>query len=255
MKKTGERILFILLVTGALVLWCTHYVFANLDTAQVQFLKGDYSAAVKSCDDFAETAKSADLPAAYYLKGRTLLKANRLDEAQNTFTKILTDFSKSAYVEQAQLGLADTLFAKEDYQNAVGEYRKFEEKYNQSPFLATVLYKLGKSHLKTKQLDQARFYFQKLQQDYPLSFESKLVDELDNSEFTYNIQVGCFSNYANAEKLVKRLKSRSFDAFISEKEGFPVFYRVRVGKFRSESDAKACKLSLEKNGFKTRLCP
>lgn len=241
-----KKCFFILLVIGALVCWCTGPVSAGMEQAEVAFLKGDYDLAIKNCDNSAD---------GFYLKARTMLKENNIQEARSIFEKILTDFRSSGFDDAAQLGLADTYFADERYEEAIGEYRKIGEKYGQSRFAAVALYKLGKSHLKLNQMEQARFYFQKLQQDYPLSFEAKLIDELDNSEFVKSVQVGCFSGYSNAEKLVDKLKAKGFDAYISEKEGFPVFYRVRVGKFKTENEARACKVSLEKKGYKTKLCP
>ena len=234
------------LVTGALALWCAQVVFAGLEQAEVAFLKGDYGLAIKNCDSSA---------AGDYLKARVLLKENRVQEAREVFQKILVEFPSNELNDAVQLGLADTYFSDEKYEDAIGEYRKIEERYGQSRFAAIALYKMGRSHLKLNQMEQARFYFQKLQQNYPLSFEAKLIDEFDNSEFSNSVQVGCFSSYNNAEKLVNKLKDKNFDAYISEKEGSPVFYRVRVGKFKTASEAMACKATLERKGYKTKLCP
>lgn len=230
----------------AVVLFFPAPAFAGMEQAEVAFLRGDYDLAVKNCDDSM---------AGNYLKARVLLKESRIQEAREVFQKILTDFSSKGLDDAAQLGLADTYFADEKYEEAIGRYRSIGEKYSQSRFAAMALYKLGRCHLKLNQMEQARFCFQKLHQDYPLSFEAKLIDELDNSEFTNSVQVGCFSMYYNAEKLVYKLKSKGFDAYISEKEGYPVFYRVRVGKFKTASEAMVCKSSLEKKGYKTKLCP
>lgn len=235
-----------LFTAGVLALCCANLAFAGLEQAEVAFLRGDYDLAIKDCDGSAQ---------GLYLKARILLKENKIVDAQSLFKKILSDVPDSKLIQAAQLGLADTYFADERYEDAIAGYRKLQEKYPQSEFSAISLYKLGKCYLKLGAMEQARFYFQKLQQEYPLSFEAKLIDELDNSEFAHSIQVGCFSGYENAERLVNKLKKKSFDAYISEKEGFPVFYRVRVGRFKTESEAKFCKKSLEKNGYKTRLCP
>jgi len=233
-------------VICVLALGIPNCAFAGMEQAQAAFLKGDYDLAASNCDNSAQ---------GYCLKGRILLQENKITEARAIFENILSDSNAGSFNDAAQLGLADTYFAEEQFQKAIGEYRKIQEKYASSEFNAAALYRLGKSYLKLGQMEQARFYFQKLQQEYPFSFEAKLIDELDNSEFTYSVQVGCFSSFTNADKLVKKLKDKKFDAYISEKEGFPVFYRVRVGKFKNESDAAACKALLEKKGYKTKLCP
>ena len=242
----GKGILFILLVTGVLVFRCTTFVFASLEQAEAAFLKGDYDLAVKSCDGSA---------AGYYLKARVLLKENKIQDAREAFKKILSDFPGAGFDDAAQLGLADTYFSDERYEEAIGEYRKIQEKYGQSRFGAIALYKLGKSYLKIGTMEQARFYFQKLQKDYPLSFESKLIDELDDSQLNYSVQVGCFSKYENADILTGKLKKEGFDAYVSEKDGYPVFYRVRAGNFKTRPEADSCKVLLQKKGYKTKLCP
>jgi tetratricopeptide (TPR) repeat protein len=250
MKK---GIIFVLLVTGALVPWCTQVVFASLEQSETAFLKGDYNVAVQNCDDLIRSG--TDAAQAYCLKGRVLLKQNQTGKAREAFNKVLTDFSKSDVCDQAQLGLGDISFAENNFDAAIGEYRKLQEGYPQSSLSALALYKLGKSCLKADRHQEARFYFQKLQKDYPLSFESKLVDELDDSQFNYSVQVGCFSRYENADKLTAKLKKEGFDAYVSEKDGYPVFYRVRVGNFKTPQEADSCKVRLQKKGYKTKLCP
>lgn len=236
-------------------LFLTKSGFADLGQAEISFLKGDYDIAIKNCDTMINSGVSSEIPRAFYLKARIFLKQGRISEARQIFSKILADFPAGEFSDEAQLGFADTFFAEENFDRAIGEYRKIGEKYPQSPFCAIALYKLSKSCLKAGRMEEARFYFQKLQQDYPSSFESKLIDELDNSEFAYSVQVGCFSKYENAERLVAKLKKKGFDAYISEKEGAPVFYRVRVGKFRTQEQAQACKASLIRAGYKTKICP
>jgi len=238
---------------------CLLFMFGNasagLEQAEVYFLKGEYDIAMSNCDGIINSSAVKDIPQAYYLKGQILLKQGKIEEAQNIFEKVLADFPDSKFCDAAQLGLADTYFSQKDYQRAIGEYRKIQEKYNQSQYKAIALYKLGKSCLAGGDMQQARFYFQKLQEDYPLSFESKLVDELDDKQFSYSVQVGCFSKYENAEGLVAKLKKQGFDAYVNEKEGFPVFYRVRVGNFKTDYEAKISAVSLQKKGYKTKLCP
>ncbi len=249
------RIFFISFVVCVLMLWYGAPAFAGLEQAEVFILKGDYDTAIKNCNEIISSPVNNDTPGAYCLKGRALLAQNKIIEAQDIFNKVLTDFSSSRFCDIAQLGLADTYFAQEDYGKAIGEYRKLEEKYKDSRLNVIALYKLGKASLKEGDMQQARFYFQKLQQEYPMSFESKLVDELDDRQFSYSVQVGCFSKYENAEKQVEKLKKQGFKAYVSEKEGFPVFYRVRVGNFKTESQTQACEISLRKKGYKTKTCP
>ena len=60
---------------------------------------------------------------------------------------------------------------------------------------------------------------------------------------------------AIAQKLVDKLKRAGFNAYVSEKEGQPDFYRVRAGKFKTSGESRICKEALEKKGYKAKLCP
>ena len=242
-KSQAICILFVVCIFG---FGLPQYAFADMDQAEIAFLKGEHDLALANCDASGR---------GNYLKARILLKENKIQQAYDIFENILQNDSDKALHDVAQLGLADAFFAEERYDDAIGEYRKIQEKYAGSPFCALAFYKIAKCYRKLGQMEQARVYVQKLQQDYPLSFEAKLMDELDNSEFVYSVQVGGFSKYANAENLVNKLKGKGLDAYISEKEAFPVVYRVRVGKFKAKSDALVCKALLEKKGYKTKLCP
>ena len=244
-----------LLIGTWLLFMISNCAFAGLEQAEVSFLKGEYPDSIKKCDEIINMSQGQDKAAAYYLKAKSLIKVNKIPQAQQIFEKILSEFPGSRFSEEAQLGLGDIYFALNDYEKALGEYRKLQEKYPDTPFMAMALYRLGRSCQKLGRMNEARYYFQKLQQDYPLSFESKLIDELEDAQFAYSVQVGCFSKYENAEKLVNTLKAAGFDAYVSEKEGHPVFYRVRVGKFKASKDAESCRSALQKKGYKTKICP
>jgi len=227
--------------------------FADMDQAELLLLKSDYDAAIRNCD-LAISMKSASA-GAYYSKGVAMLKKSKYKDAEMLFNKIVADFSGSDFRDISLVRLGDISFYEGDFDAAIGRYRKLQEEYPQSELMAEVVYRLGKSCIKANRMPEARFYFQKLQRDFPMSFESKLIDELDDSEFVYSVQVGCFSRYENAEKLVDKLKLAGFDAYVSEKDSQSVFYRVRVGKFKTPDESRICKEAVEKKGYKARLCP
>ncbi len=254
-KRLLVSILFFL--AGAGLFFEPSGAFAGIEQAEAAFLKGDYAVSIKNCEQIinSKSAKSGEIANAYYLKARSLIKEDKAGEAGEIFQKIISRFSTSQFADRAQFGMGDVLFCQGNFSGAIGEYRKVTEQYPRSQLLAITLYRLAKSCLELGRMEEARFYFQKLQQDYPLSFESKLIDELDDSEFIYSVQAGCFGKYDNAERFVKKLKGQGFDAYISEKEGYPVFYRVRIGRYKTLSEARACSAMLEKKGHKTKICP
>jgi cell division septation protein DedD len=66
------------------------------------------------------------------------------------------------------------------------------------------------------------------------------------------VQVGFFSNQANASKLVDKLLAKDFPAYIENSAGG---YRVRVGKFTTQKEALDLEGKLSKEGYQTKVCP
>ena len=61
----------------------------------------------------------------------------------------------------------------------------------------------------------------------------------------YVVQVGAFSEKANAQGMVQKLKSKGFTAYITSKNP----YRVQAGAFRTEKAANELGNKLKQNGF------
>lgn len=68
----------------------------------------------------------------------------------------------SAVGDVAQLGLADALYSREQWDAAAAEYLKFIEKYPSSPELSAAMYRLAESMLKQGNANSARLYYGKL---------------------------------------------------------------------------------------------
>lgn len=65
----------------------------------------------------------------------------------------------------------------------------------------------------------------------------------------YKVQVGTFANRANADRLLKKLKKKGYDACITTVHIGKMFYRVQVGAYKVKSNAEATKKKLQKAGF------
>lgn len=73
---------------------------------------------------------------------------------------------------------------------------------------------------------------------------------------SWSVQLGAFSELANASQIVSRVESYGFDAFVSEvRSGGQTLHRVRVGGFDDESQAEAAVSSLSAHGFRPRVIP
>jgi DedD protein len=72
----------------------------------------------------------------------------------------------------------------------------------------------------------------------------------------WSVQVGAFSELANASQIVSRVETFGFDAFVSEVEsGGQTLHRVRVAGFDGENQAEAAASSLSAHGFRPRVIP
>ena len=72
--------------------------------------------------------------------------------------------------------------------------------------------------------------------------------------FTYFIQLGAYQSEADAEAQRARLLLNGIETKVSEREqSGRMVYRVRVGPFDKEDDAKRAKEKLDKSGQETAL--
>lgn len=69
------------------------------------------------------------------------------------------------------------------------------------------------------------------------------------SGMLYRVQVGAFSKKENADKILKELKKKGFDAFITTVDLGHLIYRVQVGAFANKDNAEALKQKLRKAGY------
>ena len=99
--------------------------------------------------------------------------------------------------------------------------------------LSSIYYSLGFSYKGKKDFDKADFYFQKVKEQYPTSFEADKTEYLLNGKKPdyYIIQLGAFRRLKNAKKLVRRLARKRYDSYIQKVKKGRVLYRVRGGKF------------------------
>ena len=64
----------------------------------------------------------------------------------------------------------------------------------------------------------------------------------------YKVQVGAYAEKENAESMVKKVKSKGFDAFAYQSGNI---YKVQAGAFKDEKNAEALASKLAKSGFDT----
>ena len=79
------------------------------------------------------------------------------------------------------------------------------------------------------------------------SLEPEGKDPVPETGKLYRVQVGAYSNKANAERTLRQVSSAGFDAFITERQDG--YYRVQVGAYTKYSNAVAKRNAVINAGF------
>lgn len=239
----------------------------DLDKVKINLLSANYTEAIKEGERVlaASSASSENLDELYYFLGLSYLKSGNYLRASDIFEIILKEFKNSQFKNQALLGLGDALFLKGDYAGAAGKYKELLNAKNSKDLLPALYYRLSQVSFKQGKTEQAAEYLNKLKSDFPQSLELRLNRELfpspvasaqPGSVFYYAVQVGSFSNKANAGNLVKKLQSYGYPAFMEEGVSKDkVNYRVRIGKFKSRTEAQDMEKKLSQQGYPTKIVP
>ncbi|MFH1396954.1 MAG: SPOR domain-containing protein [Candidatus Omnitrophota bacterium] len=244
------------------------YAYAlDLDKVKINLLSSNYAGAIKEGERVlaASSASSENLDELYYFLGLSYLKSGNYLRASDIFEIILKEFKNSRFENEALLGLGDALFLKGDYAGAEGKYRELLNAKDNKDLQSVLYYRLSQAGFKQGKTEQAAEYLNKLKNDFPQSLEARLNRELfpppvapaqPGSVFYYTVQVGSFSNKANAGNLVKKLQGYGYPAFVEEvvskdKKN----YRVRIGKFRTRAEAQDMEKKLSKQGYPTKIFP
>jgi len=251
------------LATQILILFIFCLVFISrtyaldLDKAKVYFLKGDYQQCVDECEKvLAHSGYSKDLDELYYMLGISYMKQNNLLRASDVFEIIINEFKDSGFKEDAQLGLGDTYFLKSDYDSAENKYKQILESSQDTRLNGLVLFRLAQCSLKKGNWQEAQAYQDKLNKDYPLSFEQRLAKDLSVPQFYFTVQVGAFSNMKNARRLCQELSDKGYSSYVVEPgTDNEKLYRVRVGKLDSRFETKELEKRLIVEGYPTKIYP
>jgi len=230
--------------------------------AEELFLKGDYKSVIKVCDDILYLSdryksKKRYVDELYYLAGVSCLKSGDLVKAEAYLSSLISECKKSHLIDDAYLALAEVFFIDEDYKNATELLTYYTKAYPKESSLPQAYLRLGQIAQKSGRWNEARSYFDKIEKDFPLSFEAELMPSLgDEEDFFFTVQLGSFNNLKNARKLKKALEANGYSPYIVEvRSSNSTFYRVRVGRLNSRSEAMRLANTLESQGFSAKVYP
>ncbi|MFA5089736.1 MAG: SPOR domain-containing protein [Candidatus Omnitrophota bacterium] len=250
--KSGSLAVYFLFLSLSFV-----YSAPDLEKLKAYFLAGDYNAAIVEGEKMMALSggSAVYLDELYYILGLSYMKTGNYLRASDIFEIIIKEFPSSRFRQEAGIGAGDSYFLMQDYSKAEKCYNQVSEKNTPDSLLNLVYYRLGQCALKKGETEKAKEYLDKVNPDYPVSPEMKLNEERRVLVY-YTVQVGSFSNFANANNLSKRLTQKGYQAYIEEiKTENRHIYKVRVGKLKTRQEAVELEGKLQAEGYPTRIIP
>jgi len=233
-----------------------------LNEAEELFLKGDYKGVTRACEDIFYIArryksKRGHLDKLYYIAAVSYLKLNDTTSSRAYLYKIISSYSNSTLVPDAYLALGDAYYTDEDYDESSNMYMHFTRTYPRDPSVPQAYLRLGQIARKLGRREEAKYYLDKVREDYPMSFEAKITPLVSSGSGGYfSVQLGYFSSIDNARKLKNELERKGYYPYIVEvRSSGNTYYRVRIGKEDSRVEAKYLAEKLRKQGFEAKIHP
>ncbi|MCM8782137.1 MAG: tetratricopeptide repeat protein [Candidatus Omnitrophica bacterium] len=237
-----------------------------LDYPKECILKGNYEEAYESCQKLMSYPSARKVKGEIlYLSGLCSLKLGRFLEARSYFNDVIL-MGKNNLKIDAYLGIADSYFQGGKFDKAFDSYKQTLKECDTGGVEGIVYYKLGETSYKMGRAEDAKYYFDKVIKEFPFSFEARLSSNFlykNASSFTeaaksdfYSIQVGCFNEKDNADKICEKLVKDGFAVYILESQGSEgPRYHVKVGRLNSREEAMALETRLKRTGYPTKICP
>lgn len=231
------------------------------------FLEEKYDKVVSRANHLIDS-RAANRDEVYYLKGLSLLKLKRFNEARESFEKIASGFQVSKRAFDAHIGIGDSYFLEENLNAAIKIYEDTLTRFHNDKNAPLVYHRLAMCHKKAGSGAKAAGYFNKLREAAPSSFEARMTHDLDErptgtvkhskpipGEWYFSVQVGSFRNKTNAERLADKLSRKNYESFVeAAKDSGETLYRVKVGRYSQKEDAKKTASRLKSLGYGPRIC-
>lgn len=222
---------------------------------EAAYLRGEYAAVVA----IGQRVPPGDRQdQSWYLMGLAQLQLQQPEEARDTFVRFLDARPDSARRVDAELGAADALWLSEEPARAVALYQAVLARLGPDhPAAPRARYQLGQAARQAGLWTTARQAFEEVVARSPQSFEAGLARAiLQQSDFTFSVQIGAFGVRDNAVRLQRRLAQRGYSAMVDQAlaDG-RVMHRVRIGRFSNREQASDTASRLRQDGFPARVVP
>jgi TolA-binding protein len=184
---------------------------------------------------------------ALYSAGLCQFSLSQFDEAKKNFSKVVAQFHDSPWAELALAGWGETELASKNTTTALTLFDRYLAEYPNGRLTDEILMQKSSALDTQGKGAKARQILHQLVAQNTGGFETeKAGRRLNLVHETYTLQVGAFSKYEYAEKLLKKLKAKGYAPGIVEAaSGNDVFKQVRLGKYPTREDAEKAGKKLE----------
>ncbi len=242
--------MFKVLIFFAILFFELSLFSSQLSLIQSCYLNREYAKCIRLC---RKKIKEEQRDIYYYILGLSYLQTGYLEEARQSFKKLLEKFPNSDLANEAVLGIGDTYLYTEEFKKALKFFKRLL--ITQKDY-APLYLRIAKTFLKLGKWKEAENYLYKIISKFPNSCFSETAKELIGEGFYFSVQVGAFKYKENASKLCRELKERGFKAYIKEKKSQQgIIYRVRVGKEKKKNKIEKIKSRLLELGFPATIYP
>jgi tetratricopeptide (TPR) repeat protein len=240
--------------------WAAELTLAEVDEL---FLEARYEKVVTEADALID-ARSSGREELYYLKGLSQLKLGKFGEARASFEGLRSKYPKSSRGFDALVGVGDAYFLEGKANEAARIYNEVLSAYPKGRNINSVYYKLGDSYQRMGLNDKAQQYFgmagsaASVASAQTVALMTNITPRGGASSFAGNclsVQIGSFKNSDNADRLSRQMGAKGYDSHVetvSDTKG--TFYRVKVGRCVSRSEAERLESQLISLGHSTKIC-
>jgi len=188
---------------------------ANFYLGYCYFQKQEFHNCIKQLQSFIDIFPSSIYrDRALYLLGASHYNVSDYSEAVAIFERIIKEFHyNNELVEKTEYDLADSLLAMGREKEAVGRFRKFLDKYPNSPMCAEIIFLLGQYYYRNNKYDLARSYFEQIVRSYPQNeISARAKYEIGMTFFeekNYIRAIRSFNELINQDNLSEQIKIRA----------------------------------------------
>jgi tetratricopeptide (TPR) repeat protein len=230
----------------------------TLEDIETAVIERDYATAKSLAQKFLDAGPGhAQKNEAMYFLGLSELFLGEPEKAQEIFVGILHNDPDPTLEGRVLIGEIDAYSFQDKYEVALHKAEVLLRGKPRRGLEGLIYLKIARANLRLGRWEDSRRALNKIVTLDPGSMEAISARQLLEEKQFFSVQCGSFLQRAHAENLVAELKDRGEYAYIVEtvdKDGTG-FYRVRVGRLTTLSEARNLRTKLANWGYPTLIYP